>query len=133
MGLFDFFGKKQVGSTKEQQKWNKLWELYGNGNVESPYLQLMTYQCEINNGGHYQYFTNVENTGNLHDELSFLTTILSKKLADNLQKAYQAYLILEQEDDKNAETIIERCDDVFYENEEKINSIIQEYANRIKL
>jgi hypothetical protein len=40
---------------------------------------------------------------------------------------------LEQEDDKNAETIIERCDDVFYENEEKINSIIQEYANRIKL
>ncbi|MBR4056610.1 MAG: DUF4375 domain-containing protein [Oscillospiraceae bacterium] len=132
MGLFDFF-KKKVELTEEQQKWNKMWELWVEEKVDSPYLQLMTYQSEVNNGGHDQYFTNVDNTGNLQEELSVLKTILSKKLSDNLQKAYQAYSVLEKEDDKTAEETIAHCDDVFYESEEEINRILQAYANKIKL
>ncbi|MBE6996145.1 MAG: DUF4375 domain-containing protein [Ruminococcaceae bacterium] len=133
MGLFDFFKKKQVELTEEQQKWNKMWELWVEEKVDSPYLQLMTYQSEVNNGGHDQYFTNVENIGNLQEELSVLKTILSKKLSNNLQKAHQAYLVLEKEDDETAEATIEQCDDVFYESEKEINRILQEYANKIKL
>ncbi len=65
MSLFDFFKKKKVELTEEQLKWNKMWELWTEEKVASPYAELMTYQSEINNGGHDQYFSNVENTGDL--------------------------------------------------------------------
>ena len=61
MGLFDLFKKKKVELTEEQLKWNKMWDLWTDGNAESPYAELMTYQSEINNGGHGQYFCNIEN------------------------------------------------------------------------
>lgn len=134
MGLFDFLKKKQVQLTDEQKKWNKMWELWSEGEADSPYAELMTYQSEINNGGHDQYFLNVENTGDLQKEMSVLETVLSAKLKNNLQKAYKAYLVLEEkEDDEKAEEIMEQCDDVFYENEEEINTRLKEYADRVKL
>ena len=134
MGLFDVFRKKKVELTEEQKKWNKMWELWVEGNAESPYAELMTYQGEINNGGHDQYFTNVENTGDLQKEMSVLENILSEKLQQNLQKAYQAYLILERkQDDEDAEETMEQCDNVFYENEGEINQLLTEYATRIEV
>ena len=133
MGLFDFFKKKKTELTEEQLKWNKMWELWTEEQAESPYAELMTYQSEINNGGHYQYFFNVENTSDLQKEMSALETILSAKLKNNLQKAYKAYLILEEKEDEKAEEIIEQSDDIFYENEEEINHILEEYAAEIEL
>ena len=58
--------------TEEQLKWNKMWELWTEAKVEVPYAQLMTYQSEINNGGHGQYFCNVENNDDLSKEISAL-------------------------------------------------------------
>ena len=134
MGLFDIFKKKKNALTEEQLKWNKMWELWTEGKAVSPYAELMTYQSEINNGGHSQYFTNVENTGDLSKEMSVLEQILSKKLRDNLNKAYKAYLTLEEKDeDEEAEAALEQCDDVFYENEEEINRLLEEYAGKIEL
>ncbi len=134
MGLFDFLKRKKVELTDEQMKWNKMWELWEVGKADSPYAELMTYQSEINNGGHDQYFTNVENTGDLKKEMSVLDALLSSDLKENLKKAYDTYLILEEnEEDEQAEEIIEQCDDVFYENEEEINHILEEYAAKIEL
>ena len=134
MGLFDIFKKKKVELTEEQLKWNKMWDLWVEGEVDSPYAELMTYQSEINNGGHDQYFTNVENTSDLNKEISALEQILSAELKNNLNKAYKAYLILEKkEEDEEAEETLEQCDDVFYENEEEINRLLEEYACKIEL
>ncbi len=134
MGLFDMFNKKNVELTEEQLKWNKMWDLWTEEKAESPYSELMTYQSEINNGGHDQYFLNVDNTGDLENEMSVLEQILSAKLKDNLRKAYKAYLILEEkEDDEDAEETLEQCDDIFYENEEEINQALEEYASKIEL
>ena len=134
MGLFDAFKKKKVELTEEQQKWNKMWELWAEGEAISPYAELMTYQSEINNGGHDQYFVNVENTGDLQKEMSALEKILSPKLKNNLQKAFEAYLVLEEkEEDEKAEGVLEQCDDVFYENEEEINRLLEEYAAKMEL
>ncbi len=97
MSLFDLFKrKKKVVLSKEELKWNKIWELWTESKVASPYAELMTYQSEINNGGHSQYFTNVQNTGDLPKEMSALEQILSVELKNNLQKAYEAYLILKK-------------------------------------
>ena len=134
MGLFDLFKKKKVELTEDQLKWNKMGDLWTDGKADSPYAELMTYQSEINNGGHSQYFCNVENNEDLSKEMSALENILSDKLVDNLHKAYKAYLILEEnEEDEKAEEIMEQCDDMFYKNEEEINNKLQEYADKIQL
>jgi hypothetical protein len=133
MGLFNFFMKKKVKLTEEQCKWNKMWDLWVEEKVESPYAQLMTYQSEINNGGHDQYFTNVENIADLQNEMSVLEMILPEKHKDNLQKAYKAYLVLKEKEDEHAEEVLEQCDDVFYENESELNCILEEYAKKIEL
>ena len=134
MGLFDLFRKKKTELTEEQRKWNKMWDLWEEGLADSPFAELMTYQSEVNNGGHDQYFTNIENTGDLQKELTALETVLSSKLKENLKKAYEAYRILEDhEEDEQAEAALEQCDDVFYENEEEINHKLEEHAKSIKL
>ena len=134
MGLFNIFKKKKIELTEEQLKWNKMWELWTEEKVSSPYAELMTYQSEINNGGHDQYFTNVENTGDLNKDIAALEQILSSELKDNLNKAYKAYMILEENDeDEEAEEVLEQCDGVFYENEEEINRLLEEYACKIEL
>ncbi len=133
MGLFDFFKNKKTELTEEQLKWNKMWEMWANEQVDSPYAELMTYQSEIYNGGHSQYFTNVSNTNDLKKEMLSLETILPSQLRETLKKAYEAYLVLEGNDDEKSEQIIEQCDDRFYENEEEINRILKEYAAKIEL
>ena len=106
-----------------------MWESWAEGEAVSPYAELMTYQSEINNGGHLQYFENVKNTGDLRKELSVLENILPLKLKANLQEVYKAYL----NSDTNIGEIAEHCDNVFYENEEEINFILQSYSAEFKL
>ena len=133
MGFFDFFKKRIAQLSEEQLKWNKMWELWANKQIDSPYAELMTYQSEVYNGGHSQYFTNVSNTNDLKKEMLSLETILPPQLREALKKAYEAYLTLEENDDEKAEHIIEQCDDMVYEHEEEINGILEEYAAKIEL
>lgn len=51
MGLFDVFKKKEKAEAKgkptaeltiEEQKLDKMWDLLGQGKIESPYAELMT-------------------------------------------------------------------------------------------
>ena len=134
MGVFSFFKKSKVELTDEQKEWNKMWDLWGEGRTDSPYSELMTYQSEINNGGHDQYFFNIENSGNLQKEMAVLKTVLPAQLRDNLQNAYDAYLKLtNEESDEQAGTILSQYDDEFYKVEEDINRILREYASQIEL
>jgi len=111
-----------------------MWDLWTEEEIASPYAELMTYQSEVNNGGHGQYFTNVENTSDLAKEMSALEKILPAQLKANLRDAYRACLILEEkEDDPQAEEALERCDNVFWEQEEEINRILEEHASRLEL
>lgn len=134
MGLFEFFKTRKVELSEEQKKWNKMWEHWVEGQADSPYSELMTYQSEVNNGGHDQFFTNVANIDDLEKVLSALENILSSKLKYNLQLAYKAYLALEKnEDDEEAENTMQQCDDVFNENEDEINCVLKEYASKIEI
>ena len=133
MGLFDIFKKKKVELTEEQLKWNKMWELWTQEKVESPYAELLNYSGDINSGGHGYYFECLNFEGDIKKDLSALEKILSHELNENLQKAYRAYLMLKEKDnDKNAEETLEQCDDVFYENEEEINQALKEYASKLE-
>lgn len=125
---------REIVLSDEQQKWNKMWELWVNGRADSPYAELMTYQSEINNGGHAQYFHNIDNTDDLQREITILKTVLSEKLQRNLQDAYHAHLAMTGNgSDKNAETVLEQCDDEFYKSEDEINCILKKYAAKMEL
>ena len=131
--MFGLFKKKKVKLTEKELKWNKLWELWAEGHIDSPYSELMTYQSEINNGGHAQYFDNVSNTSDLQNEMLSLKTILPLQLSAALEQAYTAYLELEENDDAQSEELLGQCDDMFYEKEEEINRILEERAAKIEL
>lgn len=133
MGLFDFFQKNKENKIFNK-KWNKMWDMWAEGEVDSPYEELITYYSEVNNGGHTLYFTNIENTKDIQKEINVLETTLPKVHKTNLKKAYKAYLAIEKNvDDERAEEILRQCDDTFYENEDTINSILKEYASTIQL
>ncbi|MBO5396182.1 MAG: DUF4375 domain-containing protein [Clostridia bacterium] len=138
--FFDLFRRKKnkdienVVLSKADKKWNRLWDLWAEGEIESPYNELMTYQSEVNNGGHHQYFLNTENNGDVRKDIKALCAILPDVLKDNIQTAFKSYVELEQ--DKNIDTneeILEKCDDVFWENEEMINSILESYCKKIEI
>ena len=132
MGLFKLF--KKVELTDEQKRWNKIWELWTEGKADSPYAELMTYQSEVNNGGHAQYFYNVGIVGDIQKQLLVLETILPEKLKINLHDAYNAYLEIDRESselNEEEESILDHCDSVIYENEEIIDNILQIYASTL--
>lgn len=138
--LFDFFRCKkekavrEIPLTEEEKKWNRMWDLWAEGEIESPCNELMTYQSEVNNGGHDQYFVNTSDNADIEKELSALYGILPEILKDNLQRAYDAYLKSEEnEDDEEAIEILEKCDSTFWDNESEINKILEKYAENITL
>ena len=134
MGVLGFFKKRKSELSREQKKWNKMWDLWAENRADTPYAEVMTYQSEVNNGGHDQYFLNVEQTGDLQAEISILENVLSEELRSNLLTAYDAYQMLaDKESDEEWEAILEGCDNVFFKNEEEINRILKEYASKIEL
>lgn len=137
--LFDIFKRKKKNSisaelSEKELKWNKMWELWANGEIESPYNELMTYQSEVNNGGHSQYFTLITDNSEVENEMASLCSILPDILKDNVHKAYQAHLILEQDEtDEYADSVIKNSDEVFFENEPLILNILESFSDKIVL
>lgn len=131
MGFWNLFKKKKEQPIEELQ-WNKMWELWAEEKALSPYAELMTYQSEINNGGHMQFFDNVSNTSDLPKTVLLLDTVLHGVLKENLEKAYAAYCNADK-DDETLDELLDECDDIFYENESEIEKLLREYANTIQL
>ena len=127
MSFFNLFKKKKKEQPIEELKWNKMWDLWAEEKASSPYAELMTYESEINNGGHMQFFDNVSNTSDLPQVISVLYTILNGVLKQNLVTAYNAYLEYEGNDDQEDKLneILDDCDNVFYENESEIEQILK--------
>ena len=140
MGLFDIFKEKSAPAKSEKTnlppetlKWNKMWDMWADEKIPSPYQDLMTYQSEVNNGGHSQFFFNVENTGDVNAVVNENLSILPEVHKHNLEEAYLAYRKYNDVDDDKMDEILDNCDDVFYENEELINEILENYAETIEL
>ena len=114
------------------KQWNKMWDLWSDEQAASPYTELMTYQSEVENGGHEQYFDTVSDVGDVQQEMQVLSGVLPDALVKNLRAAYQAYQRLRENiHDSDAESALQDCDDVFYDDDETINGILEAYAASI--
>ncbi len=132
MGIFDAFKKKKE-LTLSQQKENRMWDLWVQGKSVSPYTELMTYESDVNNGGHSQYFFNIANCHDLKAAVDVLFSALPGVLRDNLQRAYDTFSMQEEIDDDVNDELFQQCDDVFWENEQLLLDILQEYAESLTL
>lgn len=114
-------------------KWNKLWDLWAEEKLESPYDELMKYSAEINNGGHLQFFDNVAENYNLELVIKNLYSILPQNHKNNLQLAYKTYLINTEDISDENNAILDECDNFFYDNEMVINKLLEDRASKIIL
>lgn len=135
--IFSIFKRKKKNTdsselSESNLKWNKMWELWANGEIESPYNELMTYHSEVNNGGHSQYFSLITDNCDVESEFDKICGILPDLLKENVHKGYQAHLILESDDsDENANSVIRKCDELFFDNEYLITEILESFAELI--
>ena len=132
MGLFDFMKRKQE-LPEEDRKWNQMWDLWVQDEAASPYAELMEYDSEVNNGGHDQYFFNVENCGDVAAAVQTLLEVLPEVLRENLRRAYDVFCAGSEMDEDEAAERYGACDDVFWENEELLLELLKEYAATMTL
>ena len=123
--------------SEEELKWNKMIDLWVENELNDPIKHLITYDNEIQNGGHLQFFENCQNE--LKSITSFLKKTLSKELNDNFKHAQNLYKKMCTEiekdnfdEDKYLEKF-EEFDNFYYENEEEVKEILENYANTLEL
>ena len=130
MGIFDLFKRKKETLTTEE-KLDRMWELWEIGDLKAPCAKLMTYESEVNNGGHSQYFFNIANSGDLAAEVEAVLSMLPEPLRENLNRGYTAFAAQEDICDDDNEELFEECDDVFYEHEQLLIDILYESAKSL--
>lgn len=140
MGFFDLFKKlkdrkskniiivaKKREPTPEELLINKMWDLWAEEKLPSPVADLMLYQAEVNNGGHDQFFFNLDNSlddNALVKTMAALRSVLTGGLLDNLERAYAAFRSYDENEDEAAK-IEDECDDYYYEHEDEINLLLE--------
>ena len=130
--------KLKTDNTYSEEKWNKMIDLWVDFELKGPINDLLTYDAEINNGGHLQFFEN--KSDNLDNMMVSLKEILPDDVYDNLKSAYDIYLksnfSIENVDDyvdvASKDSFLE-YDTYYYKNDDKINKILKEYAATIKI
>ena len=130
--------KNHQSNTSNEDKWNYMIDLWVDNKLDNPIKHLITYDNEINNGGHLQFFQNN------HDELSEIIPVikkyLSKNMSKNLQDAYELYLKINPNIDSiesyvevSQEENFEKFDNYYYEHDKEINKVLTEYSLTLKI
>lgn len=117
--------------TEKERKWNMMWDKWMEGTIESPYAELIEYDEEINNGGHYQYFFNVAVLGGSPESIEMIIELLPAPLNDNLKKAFDAFSSQEDDCDDSNFDLFQECDEFFYENETLLLEALLAYPDEL--
>lgn len=132
MNLFDIFRKKNE-PPKPPSKWDMMWEMWTEGKIASPIADMMSYDSEVNNGGHAQYFFNTANCSDMDAAVRRILPALPEPLRGNLARAYEAFAAQPKIDDDSNDDLFSECDDVFYKNEQLLLDILEKHADGLTL
>jgi hypothetical protein len=132
VGLLDVLKKKKTTLTPDE-KLDRMWAMWANNELKLPCAKLMTYESEVNNGGHSQYFFNIANYGNLAAEVEAVLPMLPEPLRENLSRGYVAFAAQKHISDDDNDALFEECDDVFYDHEQLLIDILYEAAKSLTL
>lgn len=128
--MFSFFKSKkkkdEIPLTDEQINWNKVWSLFDSGelkDINSDIYYLAEYEAGVSGEGHSGFLCNDEEI--IPEITSALKNTLPEDLFDNYIKALKSY------DTEDEDEICGLCDEYFFENENIIIDILQEFGNKI--
>ena len=119
--------------TDEARKWNLMMDLWTEEELPSPYQELITYDNEVNNGGHAQYFFNTDDCQDIKTEIETILPALPELLRENLMQGFKAFLALDDIIYDPENEVFSQCDDVFYDNEDLLIEILKQYADTFAL
>lgn len=124
--------------TFSDEKWNKMIDLWVNYELYHPIKDVLTYDAEVNNGGHLQFFENCNDE--LDEMMVSLKDNLPEEIYDNLKNAYDLYISsnikVENVDDYVDEALEDRFgefDSYYYNNSNKVNEVLRNYASTLEL
>lgn len=128
-----FRSKEQPELTESQKKWNRLWDNYSAGKLAETYplvFLICDYYSGVSGEGHSGWFFNTENTYGqdaLQTTISALKEILPADMSENLSHAYDSL------GSENEDNICKKADEFFYEHEQKVTVVLQNYADNLSL
>ena len=136
------FWKKLFGKKEEDEgtrRWNAMWEAWEAGEIPSPYNELLTYDSEMQEGGHLQLFLNRALRGeNIFAVMAALRETLPAGHAENVAQAYRHYCLLgiDPENDADVCAVLEDAPlapfDVYYdEHEEELLDVLEAFADTL--
>ena len=133
MGIFSWFRRKKqvVELPHDAKQWNKMWDMWVEGEIESPYYELMEYLNGVNNGGHCCHFDNIMGNDDLGEYVKNLESILPEPLKSNVTRAYNAFMVNPDDISDENNDILDECDKVYYDHEELVNAILKDKASTI--
>ena len=113
-----------------------MWERWERGEIASPYNELLTYDSEMRDGGHLQFFLNrALRKENMFAVMSALRETLPAEHAENVSLAYRQYcmLAIDPEDDASVNAALGSdplyAFDAYYdEHEEEMIDALEAYA-----
>ena len=80
---------------QKEKRWQDMWERWENGELPSPYAEMLTYDRDVREGGHLQFFINAELRGaNFFALMRALKQALPACHARNAAEAYRQYCAL---------------------------------------
>lgn len=122
----------------DPNKWNYMIDLWVDNKLDNPIQHLITYDSEVNNGGHLQFFENCHEE--LPEIIPLIKTYLSKNMAKNLQDAYDLYLNLNPNTysidtfvDVAREDHFDKFDNYYYEHDKEVNQVLTKYSLTLKI
>ena len=121
--------------TELELKWNRMWVLWMNNKLESPYQEALNYENEVRNESHLEYFKWFEENSDIEKEISMTKQVFQNtRIEEIIKTAYNAYLSLKKNDtDEEARKILAHCDEMFAECEDKIEKVLESIAETIVL
>ena len=139
MGFFKKLFDKKSGGDDGNGRWEVMWELWEAGEIPSPYNELLTYDDDMQDGGHLQYFLNRALRGeNMFAVMAALRETLPADHADNVARAYRQFCLLDIDTEDDG-AVMQALDDdplsafdAWYdEHEESLLDVLEAYAASI--
>ncbi len=143
MSIFNKTKKEANGNTKvwvnkksrvrvdNDLRWNKMWDLWCEGKVPSPYADLMSYQSDVHTIGHAKFFEKIA-AGDMTKTLAYISKMLPASIKLPLHEAYHAYKVNGPDAEENG-AFFDHCDEALFANEKAIDDFLMEFAKNIKI
>lgn len=140
MGFFDIFRRKRTPKNEaessiplETRKWNKMWEMWRDDRIPSPYRELMTYQTDMEKGGYNYYFAQRAAERRVAPSVEAVLSLLGDTdSAASMSDAYAAYEKYAGIDEDELKRILDECDYIYFDSKEEITEILKGYADSIE-